>query len=171
MPTSEELKLTIKEHIRKRNEADDKEFLFGSERVDLRRVSHLKFEVRKRSFKFLVYEPAERGGTDKAPNPLAYFIAGAASCLLNQYATLAMARDVQLDDARLTARGHFDRRIGGAFEEVVYDIRLESKASPESVVALSEEAERMCYAHNTLKKGGVKMTTNLYLSGKRLEAA
>lgn len=171
MPSREELVRVIKEHVKKRNEANDEEFLFGSERVDLRRVSHLKFEVRKRGFRFLVDEPAERGGTDKAPNPLAYFIAGAASCLLNQYATLAIARDVQLDDVGLTARGHFDRRIGGAFEEIVYEVRLESKAKPESIIALSEEAERMCYAHNTLKRGGVKMTTNLYLNGKQLETA
>jgi len=171
MPSKQELVRVIKEHVKKRNEANDEAFLFGSERVDLRMVGHLKFEARKRGFKFLVDEPAERGGTDKAPNPLAYFIAGAASCLLNQYATLAIARDLQLDDVRLTARGHFDRRIGGAFEEIIYDIWLESNANPESIVALSEEAKRMCYAHNTLKRGGVKMVTNLYLNGRQLETA
>ena len=171
MPSKKELDRTIKEHIRMRNEASDEEFLFGSERVDLRRVSHLKFEARKRRFKFLVDEPAERGGTDRAPNPLAYFVAGAASCLMNQYATLAIAREIPLNKMELTARGHFDRRLGGAFEEVVYDLRLESKARPKSILALSQEAEKMCYAHNTLKKAGVKMTTNLYLNGKQLSFA
>lgn len=171
MSTEAELVGIIKEHIRKRNEANDKEFLFGSERVDLRRVSHLKFEARKWNFKFVIDEPADRGGTDDGPNPLAYFIAGAASCLANQYATLAIARDIPLDDIQLTARGHFDRRVGGAFEEVVYDLRLESPATPESIVALSKEAERMCYAHNTLKKAGVKMVTNLYLNGKQLSVS
>jgi uncharacterized OsmC-like protein len=171
MPSKQELVRVIKEHIRKRNEANDEEFLFGSERVDLRRIGHLKFEARKRGFKFLVDEPVDRGGTDRAPNPLAYFIAGAASCLLNQYATLAMARDTRLDDVRLTARAHFDRRVGGSFEELVYDIKLESRASPRSVISLSREAERMCYAHNTLKKAGVKMVTNLYLNGKQLAVA
>ena len=168
MPNREQLVRVIKEHVKKRNDADDAEFLFGSERIDLRRVSHLKFEARKGPFKFLVDEPTERGGTNKAPNPLAYFVAGAASCLLNQYATLAIARDVRLDDIQLTARGHFDRRLDGAFEEVIYDIKLESSASPGSLVALAREAERMCYAHNTLKNAGVKMTTNLYLNGKQI---
>jgi uncharacterized OsmC-like protein len=171
MPSRQELVRTIKEHVKKRNEANDTEFLFGSERVDLTRVSHLKFEARKRGFRFFVDEPAERGGTDRAPNPLAYFIAGAASCLLNQYATLAIARDIELDDIQLTARGHFDRRIGGAFEEVVYDLKLKSPSSPESIINLSKEAERMCYAHNTLKKAGVKMVTNLFLNGERLALA
>jgi len=168
MPSDDALARVIKEHIRKRNEAKDEEFLFGSERIDLRRVSHLRFEARKRNFKFLIDEPAERGGTDRAPNPLAYFVAGAASCLLNQYATLAIARDIELDEMQLTARGHFDRRIGGVFQEVIYDLKLQSTARPESILALSEEAERMCYAHNTLKKAGVKMATNLYLNGKPL---
>jgi putative redox protein len=168
MPTKEELIRVVKEHIRKRNEADDEQFLFGSERIDLRRINHLKFEASKLNFRFPVDEPAERGGTDEGPNPLAYFIAGAASCLANQYATLAIAREIPLEGIQLTARGHFDRRIGGAFKEIVYDLRLESPASPESVVALSREAERMCYAHNTLKKAGVKMVTNLYLNQKQL---
>ncbi len=171
MPGKEELDRIIKEHIRKRNEASDDEFLFGSERVDLKRVGHLKFEARKRDFRFYVDEPTERGGTDEAPNPLAYFIAGAASCLLNQFATLAIARDLPLESIQLAARGHFDRRLGGAFEEIVYDLRLESRASPESVIALSKEAERMCYAHNTLKRAGVRMVTNLYLNGKQLAVA
>lgn len=168
MPSNETLLRVIKEHVKKRTEADDKEFLFGSERVDVKRVNHLMFEASKRNFRFFIDEPAERGGTDRAPNPLAYFIAGAASCLMNQYATLAIARDLQLDEMQLTARGHFDRRLGGAFEEVVYDLRIKSEASPDSIISLSKGAERMCYAHNTLKKAGVKTTTNLYLNGKRL---
>ena len=38
------------------------------------------FRVRKGGFEFVVDEPVQRGGTDTAPNPLAYFVAGAASC-------------------------------------------------------------------------------------------
>jgi uncharacterized OsmC-like protein len=168
MPSRDALTATIKEHIKKRNEATDSGFLFGAERVDIKRVEHLKFEVRKRDFAFYVDEPNERGGTDEAPNPLAYFIAGAASCLLNQYATLAIARDVPLEGMELTARGHFDRRIGGAFQEVVYDLRVTARTQKESIIELAKEAERMCYAHNTLKKAGVKMVTNLFLNAEQI---
>jgi len=159
---------TIKEHVKKRHEADDRDFLFGAERVDLRRLDHLKMEVRKRGFAFYVDEPAERGGTDQGPNPLAYFIAGAASCLVNQFLTDAIYRDVGLDEVQLSARGHFDRRMGGAFEEIIYDLRLSSKSSKEDILSLAREAEEMCYAHQTLKKAGVKMTTNLYLNGEAI---
>ncbi len=163
-----ELEATIKEHVRKRHEADDEGFLFGSERVDLRRKSHLKLEARKRRFTFIVDEPQERGGTDEGPNPLAYFIAGAASCLVNQYLTDAIFRGVKLKDVELTARGHFDRRMGGAFSEIVYDLKLTSPSPKDAIRRLSKEAEDMCYAHNTLKKAGVKMKTNLFLNGRPL---
>jgi uncharacterized OsmC-like protein len=155
---------TIKEQVRKRNEAGDEGFLFGAERVDIKRVAHLKFEARKRDFSFIIDEPPERGGTDEGPNPLAYFIAGAASCLMNQYAVLAIARDLHLDGMELTARGRLDRRIGGSFSEIIYDLRITSKEPREKILELSEEADRMCYATNTLKKAGVSMVTNLTIS-------
>ena len=157
---------TIREHVKKRHEASDEEFLFGSERVDLRRLDHLKVEARKRHFTFYVDEPAERGGTDQGPNPLAYFIAGAASCLINQFLTDAIYRNVNLEDVQLAARGHFDRRMGGAFEEIIYDLKLTSSSSEDDILSLAKEAEEMCYAHQTLKKAGVKMRTNIFLNGK-----
>jgi len=166
MGTDKDLELTIKEHVRKRHEADDAKFLFGAERVDLKRVDHLELEARKRMFTFTVDEPTERGGTDRGPNPLAYFLAGAASCLMNQYLTNAIYRGVKLGDVEMTARGHFNRRLGGTFNEIIYDLKLISSSPKDIIVKLSKEAEEMCYAHNTLKKAGVKMTTNLFLNGK-----
>jgi uncharacterized OsmC-like protein len=169
MPAEEQYVEIVREHLRKRHEASDKEFLFGAERVDLRRVDRLKFEARKRDFTFFVDEPPERGGTDQAPNPLAYFMAGAASCLMNQYVTAAIAKGISLDEFEMTARGHFDRRMGGAFEEMIYDVRISSKAPKSEIRKLSNEAEEMCYAHNTLKKAGLKMRTNLHLNGELLD--
>jgi len=168
MKGDSELTGIIREHVKKRHEADDEEFLFGAERVDLKHLDHLTMEARKRHFTFLVDEPEERGGTDKGPNPLAYFLAGAASCLMNQYATDAIYRDIKLDEFEITARGHFDRRLGGAFSDMVYDLRITSDASKEQILSLAKEAEEMCYAHNTLKKAGVKMVSNIFLNGQRI---
>ena len=159
---------TIREHVRKRHEAKDEEFLFGSERVDLARLDHLTMEARKRDFTFLVDEPEERGGKDKGPNPLAYFLVGAASCLMNQYSTDAIFRGVQIDNFEIVARGHFDRRLGGAFTDILYDVKISSPSPGDKILALAKEAEEMCYAHNTLKKAGVKMTTNIFLNGKQI---
>jgi len=165
MTSDEKLTAIIKEHVKKRHEANDEKFLFGAERVDLRRVDHLKVEARKRHFVFYVDEPADRGGTDQGPNPLAYFIAGAAACLINQFLTDAIYRGVTLDDLEMAARGQFDRRMGGAFKEIIYDLRLTSPSSKEDILSLAREAEEMCYAHQTLRKAGVKMTTNIFLNG------
>jgi len=166
MSDRQQLIATIKEHVKKRHEANDEKFLFGAERVDLRRVEHLKVEVKKSHFAFYVDEPAERGGTDQGPNPLAYFIAGAASCLINQFLTDAIYRGVTLEDVDMTARGHFDRRMGGAFTEIIYDLKLTSPSSKEEILSLATEAEEMCYAHQTLKKAGVKMKTIILLNGR-----
>ena len=166
MTSEKELVATIKEHVKKRHEANDEGFLFGSERVDLRSVDHLTLEARKRDFRFKIDEPEERGGKDMGPNPLAYFIAGAASCLVNQFLTDAIFRGVKLEDVELSARGHFDRRLGGAFTEIIYDLKLTNPSPKKAIVSLAQEAERMCYAHQTLKKAGVKMTTNIFLNGK-----
>jgi len=168
MATDDRLTATIREHVKKRHEADDKEFLFGAERVDLHRVDHLKVEARKRDFVFYVDEPADRGGTDQGPNPLAYFIAGAGSCLINQFLTDAIYRGVALEEVEMAATGHFDRRMGGAFNEIIYDLRLTSPSSKEDILSLAKEAEEMCYAHQTLRKAGVKMTTNIFLNGNRV---
>ncbi len=168
MTSGEDLITAIKDHVRKRHEADDEEFLFGAERVDLRHLDDLTMEARKRHFSFLVDEPAERGGTDKGPNPLAYFLAGAASCLMNQYATDAIYRNIKLASFEIAARGHFDRRLGGAFSDMVYDLKISSPASKEHILALAKEAEEMCYAHNTLKKAGVKMVCNIFLNGEKI---
>jgi len=169
MATDDRLTATIKEHVKKRHEADDEKFLFGAEGVNLRRVDHLKVEVQKRDFTFYVDEPVERGGTDQGPNPLAYFIAGAASCLINQILTDAIYRGVALEGVEMAARGHFDRRMGGAFKEVVYDLKLTSPSSKKEILSLAREAEEMCYAHQTLKKAGVKMTTNIFLNGSPID--
>jgi len=73
---------------------------------------------------------------------------------------------VTLEDVDMTARGHFDRRMGGAFTEIIYDLKLTSPSSKEEILSLATEAEEMCYAHQTLKKAGVKMKTNILLNGR-----
>src|SRR4051812_42001812 len=80
------------------------------------------FRVRKRDFEFVVDEPTERGGTDTAPNPLAFFLAGAASCLANHYVSVALTDDFALNGLTVAVVGHFDRvLIGGAFRDITYD--------------------------------------------------
>jgi uncharacterized OsmC-like protein len=101
---------------------------------------------------------------------LAYFLAGAASCLMNQYAVLAIDRGVRFEEFEMTARGHFNRKLGGAFNEIVYELKISSRASAGKILGISKEAERMCYAHNTLRKAGVKMVTKINLNGNEISS-
>lgn len=154
-------KKVAEENVERRNL---REIKIGTQRVDLQLDEHLRFQVIGGSFNFTIDEPVERGGTNAGLPPLAHFLAGAASCLLTQYAKLALEKGVQIESMKAIARGHFDRRIGGAFKDVIYDVDIRSPATPESIVSLAHEAESMCYVHNTLKRT-VQMQTNLTLNG------
>ncbi len=140
----------------------------GTERVDIKHLGDLKFRVKKMDFEFMVDEPPDRGGTNAGPNPLGYFLAGAASCLMTQYMRLAIAKGIPIEQFEMTARGHFERRVRGTFTEMIYDIRIQSQQDHSTIIALSREAENMCFVHQTLLKGGVKMTTNVSLNGKQI---
>ena len=140
----------------------------GTHRIDVQLIEQLRFEASFGDFSFTIDEPPERGGTDAGLPPLSYFLAGAASCLLTQYAKLAIAKNVPLTSMKAVARGHFDRRVGGAFKDIIYEIAIVSPAGADAIGDIAREAELLCYAHNTLKNS-VHMQTNLTLNGERLD--
>jgi len=78
----------------------------GTHRIDIELVEQLRFRASFGHFSFSIDEPPERGGTDAGLSPLAYFVAGAASCLMTQYAKLAVAKDVEIRSMKAVARGH-----------------------------------------------------------------
>ena len=140
----------------------------GTHRIDVQLIEQLRFEASFGNFRFTIDEPPERGGTNGGLPPLSYFLAGAVSCLLTQYAKLAIAKNVPLTSMKAVARGHFDRRVGGAFRDIIYEIAIVSPASADAIGDVAREAELLCYAHNTLKNS-VHMQTNLTLNGERLD--
>lgn len=159
----------VAELLTKRKEGPDSDpYLRGTERVDVKYMGDLKFQVKKTNFQFQVDEPLDRGGDNTAPNPLAYFVAGAASCLTMQYVRVAMATGIKIDGLELMARAHSSRRLRGSFTDMIYEVRIESKESPAKIIDLGKEAEDMCFAHQTLLKAGVKMTTVIHLNGKQI---
>jgi len=139
----------------------------ATHRIDIMMMERLRFEASFSGFRFTIDEPRERGGTNAGLSPLAYFLAGAASCLMTQYMKLAEEKGIQIDSMKTIARGHFDRRIGGAFTDIEYDINMRSPCNTDQMKSLTDEAEAMCYAHNTLKKA-VLMKTSVTLNGTRI---
>jgi uncharacterized OsmC-like protein len=124
------------------------------------------FRVRKRDFEFTVDEPLERGGADTAPNPLAFFLAGAASCLANHYVSLAIHDELSLTGLGIAAVGHFDRvLVGGAFRDITYDVRIETAGPFDGAHDLAQRADAMCFASNTLVNAGVLLTSRVRVNG------
>jgi uncharacterized OsmC-like protein len=156
------------EDLKKREAENDTTYLHGAERVDITHVEQLQLRALKGSYEFIVDEPRERGGTGKGPNPLAYFLGGAASCLATQFIRVIMARSLKVDTFRMTAIGRFDRKLGGSFREIVYEVAMTGGETEEAVLALIERAQLQCYAHNTLRKAGVNLVTNVSWNGARL---
>lgn len=168
MKFEEDLVRVVIEDMKKREAENDTTYLHGAERVDVAHVEQLQLRARKGNYEFTVDEPSERGGTGKGPNPLAYFVGGAASCLATQFIRVIMARSLKVDSFRMTAIGRFDRKLGGSFREIVYEVVMTGEEAEEAVRALVERAQLQCYAHNTLRKAGVNLVTNVDWNGTRL---
>lgn len=158
----------IVSYIENRKKTTDKSKMLGVIRIDLKHVDHLNFQgIAKEGGNFTVEidEPPERGGRGKGPTPLNYFLIGAGSCLLMQWAKIAVIEGLDVDNLEATARGHTDRRIDGYFTDFVFDVRMDGKESVERIKQVAKESERLCFVHNTLKRG-VPVTTNITLNGK-----
>ena len=137
----------------------------GTKRVDIKQVEQLRHEASAHGFNLTIDEPEERGGTHKGLDPLGYFITGAASCFLNQFARTVIIRDLNVDTLEMTARAHYDMAKTRDFSDFIYDVRLTGKESKENVTELLYEAESRCFVHNTLKKA-IPLTSNVYLNGE-----
>lgn len=158
----------IKGLIKKRKEESDQEYLHGAERVEVVHLENLCFEASKKDFHFLVDEPPERAGTGKGPNPLAYFLAGAASCLMMQYAELIIAEDLKIDKLSISARARYNRKPGSRFDDVIYDVRISGEENPERIRKLSVDAESLCFASNTLRNGAAQMSSTITLNEQQI---
>lgn len=136
-------------------------------RVEIEPIEHLTYRVRPTAephFELYVDEPKDRGGNDKGPSPITYFLTGVATCLLNQFIRLAIARELPISVSSMTVKGVFERTIGGGFKEIVNELHIEGDITPEGLDELATDAEGYCYIHNTLSKA-VRMTTELYVNG------
>lgn len=144
----------------------------GTVRVDASharqlRLSAVCWEGTEFKFPLTVDEPPFRGGDATGPAPLSYFVLGAATCLLTQLAKLSMLGELKIDSLSITARGHFDRKIEGAFTDMIYDVKISGTEGDARVEKLCRDAERQCFASNTLRKA-IDLVTNVDYNGRRL---
>lgn len=156
---------------RRRSEPKGERALIGTERVDveLEGSGNGPFRVRKKDWQWIVDEPPERGGTDTAPNPLAYFLSGSISCLLSHYMLCAIEEGIEVEELKVTARMRYNRAADASrVTETIYSIRIVSGADRDRIAELVERAQGMCYAHNTLAAAGASLITDVELNGEHL---
>jgi len=120
-----------------------------------------------REFSFLIDEPRDRGGVGDGGNPLGYFLAGAGGCLMMQYVSLAIAQELPIDKLSMIVRAHIVRQVPCYIQDMVYDVLVEGKVSPEQVEKLAKDASHHCFVDNTLPKA-IPIKTVLHLNGKEI---
>ena len=167
MKFNEERRAIIKAHALKRSEKGSLALVKAVVRLEGVHEGDVKHRIKTEGFEFFSDEPPERGGTNSGPGPLSYFMGGALACLMNQYVRVAAIDDLDIEDLRATARGHFEMKVRGSFTEIFYDIHIKSKEGADKIRGLSKKAEDYCYVHNTLLKA-VNVKTDLYLNDELL---
>lgn len=90
---------------------------------------------------------------------------------------MAALRELTLEKLEFHIRGYLDRRGGRVpdvpnlgFEEIRYEVHLESPDPAARIQALVEEAERHCYVLNTLRRA-VRLRARVVLNGALLMEA
>ena len=111
----------------------------------------LSFEQYGRDFTFYGDEAADRGGHERGPSPMRYFLSGIAFCMLGWYAKGSDFADCDVEAMEMDIRSFLDMRGEHGFEGdpvhpqwLVFDIRVTSSSSPESVLAMVDWGDERC---------------------------
>ena len=116
-------------------------------------------------------EPASQGGSGKGVSPLAYFLSSIGLCQFVHYAEHASTRKIPLKSLRMVVRGKFSIAHPRSFEEISYEVFIESDADKDTVSWLAQRAADDCYVTNTLKKACSVRGVILHNGEKLLELA
>jgi uncharacterized OsmC-like protein len=142
----------------------------GTVRVDIARQEHKTFEALfktgEESFRLMIDEPEIRGGKGSGPTPLGYFVTGAASCLMMQYANILKEKPMPVEDIKMLARAHNDREAR-VFTDMIYQVELTGTISEADAECLARAASERCFVENTIAKA-LPITTEVSLNGKRV---
>lgn len=104
-----------------------------------------------REFTFFGDEAADRGGHERGPSPIRYFLSGIAFCMLGWYAKGAAFADCEVDTLRMNITTHLDLRGEHGFDDkpvhiqwLVFDVHVESPSSAETVLDMIDWGDYRC---------------------------
>jgi uncharacterized OsmC-like protein len=143
----------------KLREADQPSVLRFS--ADTRLVKGFLTDAAIRDFNLTVDEPAALGGTDRGPNPVELVLAALGTCQEITYATYARLLGVPLDRVEVTVSGELDLRgflaaaddVPPGYQQIEYEVQIESPASPEVIEELVATVEKHCPLLDILQRG------------------
>lgn len=124
--------------------------------------------VSGRSFKLMVDEPPQLGGTDEAPNPVEYLAAGLCGCITAGIATNAALFGTDLEKIEVSVEADFDirglvaldRSVPTGAQEIRYTVRLKGAGPKESITRSKETIDRKSPVRNTLASP-IKIVTEI----------
>jgi len=105
-----------------------------------------------RTLTWLSDESVERGGGEKGPSPLSYFLSSLGFCQFVHYAEHSMLLDVKLDSLEMKVSGNIVMQRPRRFTDVTYEVKISSSNDDEKVRQLARAAAEDCYVTNTLRK-------------------
>src|SRR5690625_5183186 len=108
--------------------------------------------------KVIIDEPPSLGGTDKGPNPVEYLLAALGGCINVLVVAFADQFEVKVEDVQVELEGDLDPdgflgknpNVRPGFEEIRYEIILDSPSPQENIDALIAHVEKVCPVKDTL---------------------
>lgn len=126
-------------------------------------------KIKAREFDLTIDEPADLGGTNQAPNPVEYILAGYAGCINVVAHIVASELDIQLEGLKVAIDGYLNpaRLFGTSLEDRAgyksIDVKLETSSSIDPELKkkwLSEIGHRCPVNDNLTNATPIKFSVN-----------
>jgi uncharacterized OsmC-like protein len=147
----------------------------GTVRANVKLVGQQYQESKVGDFTLICDEPIASGGTNKGPNPLAFFASSVGFCENVTFARHAALNALDLFSLETIVRGHWERKgqfeIDGsepAFKDMTIETRVTTNDPVEKVVEVTRLAHSMCPMHSTISKA-MKVTDKLFVNGQEVQ--
>lgn len=131
--------------------------------------SPAKTKIKIRGFQLIVDEPKELGGTDEAPNPVEYILAGYAGCINVVAHIVAKELHIKLKDLQIDIEGDLDpnRLFGTSFTEragyksLTVNLKTQANFDEGTKIKWLKEIEYRCPVNDNLSnKTPIKFSIN-----------
>lgn len=120
----------------------------------------MQVETKSRNFTYLLDEPEELGGTDKAMNPVEALLSALGGCQAIVAAAFAEANDIKFEEFHVELEGDIDldgfmglSDVRPGFQEIRFVMHFKSNEPKEKLDKFVDFIEKTCPVGDTLSKG------------------